>query len=284
MFVKLTIVPFQVVSYKVPLTLALSLLSADEEEQLISRTNPRLKNFEDFKTVNFEAPIFHNDVVGVSEGGVIGKESGQKETDLAEIQKMMLDDDSGDEDDLEKLLNGVDNAEDVISLEGEAIFNNADDQSKIEGMEDDDDEIEIIEIIEARTQKKHEPHIKMEVKSEQVEETGGAELPPTPSPFEQSSDLQQLKVEGEISAELDPPPEENSVTLNKFCRICYHSFSKDVEQLAHERSVHNNEEDQYALNLKTTSLTIEDFVHSCNICGLKFITNNCLKIHSKEMH
>ena len=260
---------------------------------MILRTNSRLKNFEDCKTLNIVGSIFHNKVAGdVSENEVIGgKGTCEKETDLAEIQKMILDDDSGDEEDLDKMLSDgfpieIDDTEDVINLEGEAIFNNASDQSEVEGMEEDD-EIEIIEIIEAKRQEKALPDIKNEVKKEQVEEeTGGEELPPTPSPSE-PLDLYELKleVEVEISAEVvAPSEEEDSVTLNKFCRICYHTFSKDVEQLAHERRVHNNEEDQNALNLKTTSLTIEDFVHSCNLCGLKFITNNCLKIHSKKMH
>ena len=274
-----------------PLTLSLSLLSVEEEEQLVSRTNARLKNFEDFKTLEIEDSIFDKGVENFSEKEAVGKTSCQKEKELAEIQKMILDDDSGDEDDLDKMLNEGfpieidDDAEDVINLEGEAIFNNSLDQSALEGMEDDD-EIEIIEIIEPKSREKAVPNIKKEVKREQVEEDiGGTELAPTPSPSE-PSDLYELKVEVEveISAEDVAPAEEDSVTLNKFCRICYHTFSKDVEQLAHERKVHNNEEDQYALNLKTTSLTINDFVHSCNLCGLKFITNNCLKIHSKEIH
>ena len=68
--------PWQVVSYKLPLTLALSLLSAEEEEQLITRTNVRLKTFEDCKTLDIGDSIFKNKVADGSQEEVGGKGSG----------------------------------------------------------------------------------------------------------------------------------------------------------------------------------------------------------------
>ena len=153
-----------------PLILALSLLSGEEEEELVTRTNTRLKHFEDFKSLEIKGSIFDGNGEGGKENQVKGKESCQ-EKDLAEIQRMMLDDDSGDE--AEDLMKDGELAEDIVSLEGEAVFSHP----EVEGMEEEeDDDIEILEILPVKRLEKVVPEIKKEVKIEQVEETGGAEL------------------------------------------------------------------------------------------------------------
>ena len=60
------------VSYKLPLTLALSFLSAEEEEQLITRTNARQKTCEDCKTLDIGDSIFKNKAGDVSDEEVTG--------------------------------------------------------------------------------------------------------------------------------------------------------------------------------------------------------------------
>ena len=42
---------------------------------------------------------------------------------------------------------------------------------------------------------------------------------------------------------------------------------------------HNVKEDQDALKLNLTDLTVEDFCHFYEVCGLKFLTNNSLRVH-----
>ena len=140
-----------------PLILALSLLSGQEEEELVTRTNTRLKHFEDFKTLEIKGSIFDGNGEGGKENQVKGKESCQ-EKDLAEIQKMILDDDSGDE--AEDLMKDGELAEDIVSLEGEAVFSHP----EVEGMEEEDDDIEILEILPVKRLKKVVPEIKKEVK------------------------------------------------------------------------------------------------------------------------
>ena len=50
------------------------------------------------------------------------------------------------------------------------------------------------------------------------------------------------------------------------------------------KSSHNNKEDQDALNINFTELSVADFKHFCELCGLKFLTNNSMLYHKKIQH
>ena len=77
---------------------------------------------------------------------------------------------------------------------------------------------------------------------------------------------------------------ESGETSEIFCRLCHQTFFKSSEQLIHKQEDHNAREDQDALKLNLTDLTVEDFCHFCEVCGLKFLTNNSLRVHKRDMH
>ena len=79
--------------------------------------------------------------------------------------------------------------------------------------------------------------------------------------------------------ELEQPEPESL-----FCRLCYSNFPKFSAKLPHEQLVHNSKEDRDALNLDFTKLTVTDFSHSCEFCGLKFLTINSMVYHKKIRH
>ena len=84
----------------------------------------------------------------------------------------------------------------------------------------------------------------------------------------------------EEGSEMDESGESSEI----FCRLCYHTFFKSSDQLLHEQKDHNVKEDQDALKINLTDLTVEDFCHHCEVCGLKFLTNNSLRVHKRDMH
>merc|ERR1719319_420127 len=88
-----------------------------------------------------------------------------------------------------------------------------------------------------------------------------------------------------IKEENEDKKETNKLKQNnRFCKICFFSFTEIIDKSTHEEEVHHNYEDKKALQLDITKLTHEDFVHSCKRCVLKFLTYNCLMLHTKQKH
>ena len=84
-----------VVSYKVDLILALSLLSVKEESLLISRTKPRFTKFQESGFLDTNDNLFGE------EGREIDNDDDATESELTEIQMRILADLSDDDDDAE---------------------------------------------------------------------------------------------------------------------------------------------------------------------------------------
>ena len=82
-----------VVSYKVDLILALSLLSVKEESLLISRTKPRFTKFQDSGFLDTNDNLF-----GGEGGREVNNDDDATESELTEIQMRILADLSDDDD------------------------------------------------------------------------------------------------------------------------------------------------------------------------------------------
>ena len=271
----------EVVKYVIDLYLAVNLLTPEEEGQLIKMTKPRLENFRKTGVLDTKESIFVEKLAEKEATQIPTKE------EVYQIQKMILDDISDDSDaSLEKndeiLLTESPRAENkIISDVANRILEPS-----------DDNDIQILDVVyNLKLNPKRYVVTKKDIKQEMQESPlkstspvrESPPPPPTPSPTPEN--LYELcKVEVN---EDDTNEKENTDPLsqsNPFCRICYSSFSSNNEQLTHERKVHNNEEDQAALNIDFTTLTIDNFEYSCKVCGLKFMTGNCLNIHMKEKH
>ena len=86
-----------VVSYKVDLVLALSLLSVKEESLLISRTKPRFTKFQDSGFLDTNDNLF-----GGEGGREVNNDDDATESELTEIQMRILADLSDDDDEDEE--------------------------------------------------------------------------------------------------------------------------------------------------------------------------------------
>ena len=296
--------------YELDLHIALIFLSEEEVEQFKTMVQPRQERFGECGLLETNINIFKvkeptsSSKVALPEIPVtvteISSRSSTVEKDVDDIQRILLADFSDDEEeevlikskDDEKLL--IDDndlgspikgsANQLSPKEVENVF-----QTPLEN-DDSDDGIEILEVFEKEVPTTI-PLIKKEIKKE-VPEISVEKLPPpsTPSPSPEPSidNLYELKIEGDAEyEEMDQREdlEDNVETIgNLFCRICYTSFESQLVQLSHERKVHNNPEDQAALNKDFTKLSLDDFSHSCHVCGLKFLTDNCINIHLKKGH
>ena len=247
-----------VVSYKVDLVLALSLLSVEEESHLIRRTKARLSKFQDSGFLDTHENMFGG------EGREIEDEDAT-ESELTEIQMRILADFSDDEDDEPFLEKKAKKSEVEMKVREDALL---------------------------RKLINDQIRIKEEELSDPGGGGGGKEDPPTPSPtpnpkskqplgqraFETSLGERKPNIE-----ELDSfsVKQENCLkqTGSIFCRICYCKFSNLSEQIEHEKKVHGCSEEQVGLNL-----TKDKFNFSCKLCPLKFLTKYCLEIHSNELH
>ena len=247
-----------VVSYKVDLVLALSLLSAEEENQLIRRTKTRLSRFQESGSLASHENMFGSDGREVED---------PTESELTEIQMRILADFSDDEEDDESFLEK--------KLKRKTI------------------EVELKVREDALLRKLINDQIKMKGEEDVPDPVGdGKEDPPSPSPTPNPKARQPLdqRTSEKILEERKPNINQlNSFSVKQeigleqtgsiFCRICYYNFTNISEQIEHEEKVHGCSEDQTNLNLKK-----EEFDFSCNLCPLKFLNKNCLEIHSKELH
>ena len=208
--------------------------------------------------------------------------------EVSQIQKVIMDDISDDSDDSPEK-----NDERLLAESPRTEKNMVTDVvDRVLEPCDEDDDIQIIDDVDnPKLNPKRYVVTKQDIKQEMqktplkitspVRETPPP--PPTPSPTPENL-YEFCKVEVN---EDDTNEKENSDPLsqsNPFCQICYSGFNSNDEQLIHERKVHDNPEDQAALNIDFTTLTLENFGYSCKVCGLKFMTGNCLNIHMKEKH
>ena len=262
-----------VVSYKVDLVLALSLLSLEEESHLIRRTKTRLSKFQDSGFLDTHENMFGG------EGREIGNEDAT-ESELTEIQMRILADFSDDEDDETFLDQKAKKSEFELKMREDALLRKL-----------INDQIRIKEEVS-------DPGggggLGGDLGGGPGSDPGGGggqEDPPTPSatPNPKSKQPPNQRAFETSLEERKPNIEElSSVKQEKcskqtgsiFCRICYSKFTDISEQIEHEKNVHGcSEEDQVSLNL-----TKEEFNFSCKLCPLKFLTKYCLEIHSTELH
>ena len=297
----------EVVKYKLELNLAMALLTEKEGEEMVRRIKDRLDGFQETGILDISKNIFLGTGKRSNAGGVVDglteKSLNEEVKDIVGIEdhdeSLLLED--GVEDLLESNITAVE--QDELNFISQILNENLSDNES-------DDEISIIEEI---TNKRKSPtkQIKTEIKQEKdnVIELGGTPVflspPPTPnptltpcppdpqletplgsflspSPKDAPTVNVKLEVIGDDEEETEMITESDSSEM--FCRLCYHTFYKASEQLTHERKDHNVKEDQDALNFNLTDLTLEDFCHSCEVCGLKFLTNNSIKVHKRDMH
>ena len=197
-----------VVSYKVDLVLALSLLSVEEESHMIRRTKTRLSKFQDSGFLDTHENMFGG------EGREIGNEDAT-ESELTEIQMRILADFSDDEDDETFLDEKAKKSELEVKVREDALLRKLiNDQIRIKE-----------EVSDPGGGPGGDPG-----------GGGGQEDPPTPSgtPNPKSKQpLDQRAFESNLEERKPNIEELNSVKQEKcskqtgsiFCRICYCKFS-----------------------------------------------------------
>ena len=78
-----------------------------------------------------------------------------------------------------------------------------------------------------------------------------------------------------IKEELGKEKENNY----SFCHLCYTNLN--TFNSLEEHNITEHKDDQEALSME---YDVEDLIHSCNLCPLKFLTSNLLVKHKETMH
>ena len=252
-------VEHEVAKYKLGLILAVCFTSVEEQDHLIDVVNIRIENF--------------------TKNGVFDTEDNLFQNDVSEIQRILNADISDDEDD------GIETPTNTINVENEEISDRnvpPEETSTSEEIvmispddydETSDDEIEVVfdnKITKVTQTNGLGNKIKVEIETIKVEID---QIKVKDEPKSSNSVLNVNEVFPKVQRpeevnendndkdkdheEQEEPEEDNPSTL--FCRLCYSSFSSFSSKLPHEQIVHNNKEDQDALNMNFAELEVEDF-------------------------
>ena len=250
----------EVVKYRLDLVVALSTFSAPEEKRLVEEGKKRLASMEESGLWHKERDMFSE----VSQATLKIREI-KKETEtqglareIAEINKMLMDNNDDEEENLEilevigNITKGNIDASTAKKIKEEPVPETPppspvpDDDRLL--MEDIDDlDIEILEIINKMPIKAGEGAFGKRIKVEPGDETP----PPSPTSRTDSSKVHVTSVEVEVTEpqmemaiegvyqtmeeeEVDGETVDESLP---FCRLCYITFSTHADQLPHEQKV-----------------------------------------------
>ena len=246
----------EVVKYRVDLVMAFSTFSTPEEKRLVEEGKKRLASME-------ESGLWHKERDMFSEVSQVTPKIQEikKETDshgvaqeIAEINKMLMDNNDEEEEDLE-ILEAIGNITreniDAKKIKEEPLLETpppspvmCNERLLVEDIDDLD--IEILEIINKVPTKVGE-----EVTGQRIKVEPEVETPPS-SPISSIVDSSELHVTSIVKEpQIEMVIEGASQTMEEkvegeavdeslsFCRLCYITFSEHAEQLPHEQKVNN---------------------------------------------